>query len=333
MGNDIDMSTPEDKKLTPAEIKRIERFKRINDNRRNRKNPSSVPAKLTRTSAFTPRRRGLNTDSRFNHLYIVPKHSVIRVSGRELGSHHRDALYVVFRLKRKTVVVADDTAPIGRTNLYQTQTTWRELLTKADRTHHTNNIMILMRTFEEIKQVVMTVYEGNPEHLLEEFKRGTLPDAKGAMGNIIHDIQWDGLGLDDRVIIQYGSWTADMITKGNLVSMNTEVQVKLKSDHAKTFWPYIDSQNNHTFVDESMLGFLSGRDLWNERETSASRAQFRKDCKKAFDDMVKAGGLVEWRSEVRGSGQKKTRRYHYTHALPRQIELDFDTADAIEHQA
>ena len=318
------MPQNEDKTLTKAEKERIARFKKINDNRRNRKNPSSVPAKLTRTSAFTPRRRGLNTDSRFSHLYIVPKHSVIRVSGRELGSHHRDALYVVFRLKRKPVVFEDASSPIGRTRLFQTETSWRELLIKAEKTQHTNNIMILMRTFEEIKQVVMTVYDGNPEFLMKEFKNGTLPDAKGRMGNIIHDISWDGLSLDSKVIIQYGSWTADMITRGNLVSMNTEVQMKLKSDHAKSFWPYIDSQNEHSYIDENMLGFLTGRDLWSDTETSATRSQFRKDCKKAFDDMVAGGGLAKWHAEIMGSGRSKTRRYHYIHALPRQIELNFD---------
>ena len=61
-------------------------------------------------------------------------------------------------------------------------------------------------------------------------------------------------------------------------------------------------------------------------ETSATRAQFRKDCRQAFQDMVKAGGLKTFRIEVTGTGLKKGRRYHYAHALPRQIELNLKPA-------
>ncbi len=55
--------------------------------------------------------------------------------------------------------------------------------------------------------------------------------------------------------------------------------------------------------------------------TSARRAQFRKDCRQAFEDMIKAGGLLEWNNEVLGAGRQKSHRYHYKHALPRQMEL------------
>ena len=41
----------------------------------------------------------------------------------------------------------------------------------------------------------------------------------------------------------------------------------------------------------------------------------------AFNDMVAAGGLSEWRCEVLGFGRQKSYRYHYTHALPRQGAL------------
>jgi hypothetical protein len=37
--------------------------------------------------------------------------------------------------------------------------------------------------------------------------------------------------------------------------------------------------------------------------------------------MVKAGGLVSWNNEIRGSGRQKSHRYHYQHAMPRQMEL------------
>ena len=82
------------KELTPEEKRRLERV----SGRRGRQRPAKVPARLVRTSAFAPKRRGLITDSSFQRLYVVRGHSVVRVSGRELGTQHRDALYAVFRL-------------------------------------------------------------------------------------------------------------------------------------------------------------------------------------------------------------------------------------------
>ena len=91
------MSDPTDRALSPAERKRLEKFK----NRRGRKNPARIPARLARTSAFAPKRTRLITDSNFERLYVVPGHSVIKVSGRELGTQHRDTIYAVFRLPKK----------------------------------------------------------------------------------------------------------------------------------------------------------------------------------------------------------------------------------------
>jgi len=44
--------------------------------------------------------------------------------------------------------------------------------------------------------------------------------------------------------------------------------------------------------------------------------------------MVKAGGLQEWSEEIRGKGKKKTRRYHYVHALQTQMELNLENPNA-----
>ncbi len=66
---------------------------------------------------------------------------------------------------------------------------------------------------------------------------------------------------------------------------------------------------------------LAGRELWGEGSSSASRAQFRKECREAFRDMIQASGLTSFREEVTGSGWRKSRRYHYEHAAPRQFEL------------
>ena len=319
--------------LSEAEIRRLERLERARANRRGRKNPAAVPARLARTSAFAPKRRNLITDSKFRRTYIVPGHSYIEVAGRELGSQHRDALYAVFRLKPRRIQVPnpgfDARLPAQYSGnsrmlvIYETQTTWRELVKTLGLSEHTNNLLTLLTVYEDLQTVVIRVQEGDPAKILEANRRGML-GGPGLQGNIIDSISWDGVNLDSRVTVRYGEWVREMIEKTRLVSLNAEVQFALVSDHAKSFWPYIDSMTGHTYVDETMLAALVGRDLWDERETSATRAQFRKDCRQAFQDMTRAGGLKSFRIEVTGTGHKKGRRYHYIHALPRQIELKLD---------
>lgn len=320
---DVTRVTP---RLNDADIARIERIKK---RRKGRQNPAKVPARLTRTSAFAAKRRGLITDSTFEKLYLVPGHSVVRVKGRELGTQHRDAIYAIFRLpsERVTSKREGQTGFAAYMTMYEVRTTWRDILQAMRLTFHANNITELHFTLEEIKQVVLTVYEGDEKRNAELYKMGKLPGDAGRMGNLIQDIEWEGLRLDDRVRIVYGDWTADMIRSAKLVSLNADVQFALNSDYAKSFWPYIDGMTLHSWIDEEMLAHLVGRDLWSEHETSASRAEFRKICRRAFDDMKRAGGLVEWRSEVRGAGRKKTHRYHYVHALRQeqeQMELPID---------
>lgn len=307
------------------ERRRLERAERSRQNRRGRVNPAPVPAKLTRTSAFAPKRHGLITDANFQRLYVVPNHSAVFVSGRELGSQHRDALYATFRIKPKLIRISPEEAPAEAPEtlhrLCEARTTWRSLLSAMGRSEHVNNLLTLMNTFKELKQVVITVQEGDPETILSQYKKGLLA-GPGIMDNILQNIEWEGADLDSAVTIRYGIWVRQMFEKTRLVSLNADVQFKLSSDHAKTFWPYIDSHPNNSFVDEDVLAALCGRDLWGDAETSASRAQFRKDCRQAFDDMVACHGLGTWTEEVRGKGRRKTRRYHYTHYLPRQMELD-----------
>lgn len=315
-------------KLSEAERKRLERLARTRQNRRGRKAPAVVPSRLARTSAFTPKRRNLITDSNFHRVYVVPGHSVIEVRGRELGSQHRDAIYALFRRKATSLSIPNP-AYGGQPwesetlNLYETRTTWRELLRAMNRTEHTNNLLVLLATFEEIKQVVITVKEGDPDAIAKEAADGRVGGVRGRMGSIIDDVEWSGVNLDSELTIRYGQWVREMIEKTHLVSLNADVQFRLTSDHAKSFWPFIDSQPNHNYVDEERLAELAGRDLWDpKRETSATRAQFRKDCRQAFEDMVKAGGLATYHIEILGSGRRKSRRYHYLHGLSRQLELD-----------
>ena len=321
--------------LSAAEIRRLERLERTRANKRGRKSPAAVPARLARTSAFAPKRRNLITDSKFRRTYIVPGHSYIEVVGRELGSQHRDALYAVFRLKPRRAHVPNpafnarlpDYHPgNGRTlAIYETLTTWRELVKTLGLSEDTNNLLTLLTVFEELQSVVIRVQDGDPARIQEANRRGLL-GGPGMQGNIIDGISWDGVNLDSQVTVRYGEWVREMIEKARLVSLNAEVQFALASDHAKSFWPYIDSMADHSYVDEGMLAALAGRDLWAGHETSATRAQFRKDCRQAFQDMVKAGGLKRFRIEVTGTGLKKGRRYHYAHALPRQIELNLKPA-------
>ncbi|WP_333630726.1 hypothetical protein [Agrobacterium cavarae] len=319
------------KPLTEGELARLERMKRSVQNRRGRKQPSVMPAKLARTSAFAPRRKGLITDSNFMRVYEVPGYSVVEVRGRELGSQHRDAIYALFRLPRAKISMPNPsykprtfTAPT--ISCYETRTTWRELLKVMGKGEHVNNLLSLLNTFQEIQQVSLTIHQGSSIEELEKIRKsraaGVLPDTAGSASPIIKELSWDGAQLDSGITVQYGTSVLEMIEKAYLVSINAEVQFRLKSDHAKTFWPFIDSQPNHSYIDEERLAHLAGRSLWAEDMTSAHRAQFRKECREAFNDMRMAGGLREWREEVTGSGRNKSRRYHYVHASPRQLEMD-----------
>lgn len=303
--------------LSDAEKKRLERVGKC----RARNRPAKVPARLVRTSAFAPKRRGLITDSSFERLYVVRGQSVVRVAGRELGSQHRDALYAVFRMSHKQVVQQDDAAKIGYRRYLQVDTTWRELLKSMGLSQHVNNVAALHFTFEDIKKVVVTVYEGDENAILAQYRAGKLPKDGGRMGNMLHDVEWDGLGLDDEVRVFYGEWSANMVMSAKLVSLNADVQFALSSDYAKSFWPYIDSYQDFSWIDEDRLAELVGRDLWGPHENAETRRDFRSKCRKAFDDMVRAAGLISWREEIRGHGWNKSRRYHYHHAMSEQLEL------------
>ncbi len=313
--------------LSPKQKLRIERLK----NRKGRKKPAKVPARLTRTSAFAPKRRGLITDSSFRRIYVVPNHSIVQVVGRELGSQHRDALYALLRLPSKPVKVMGE-GFLGYSYLLEVRTTWRELVRCLNLTEHANNVANLVLTFEELMQVVMTVYESremSQEKILEKLREGGTPDTALKMRHILHSVDAEGVNLDSKVKVVFGEWMVESMTNLKLVSLNAEVQFALKSDYAKSFWPYIDSFTKHTFVDEEVLCALVGRELFGPTETSATRRDFRNYCRHAFHDMVRVGGLFEWREEIRGIGREKTRRYHYRLAYPQQMELGLNTSDTV----
>jgi hypothetical protein len=321
--------------LSEAEERRLRRFKRSMENRRGRTNPAVVPGKLARTSAFAPRRYNLATSSDFECVYTVRPHTVIHVVGRELGSQHRDAIYAIFRCRARKVTepnlayVAGSTDPLTafpRVEYYYTQTTWRDLLATTGRTAHVNNLGVLLRCFEEIRSVTFRVYQGPFDEYEAQVRRGRLP-AAGFSDNLINEIRWDGVSLDSTVTVKYGSWVRKAFEAKNLVSLNADVYFRLKSDYAKSFWPFIDSQPSYTFVDDATFGDLAGRDY--RAEDSKRRAKFREDIVQALDDIVAAGGLRDWRCEVIGRGRTKTYRYHYRHTLERQGVLPLGATEEI----
>jgi hypothetical protein len=317
--------------LSDDQLNLLERAERSRQNRRGRKKPAVMPDRLARTSAFTPRRQGLITDSNFVRVYEVPGYSVVEVKGRELGSQHRDAIYALFRMPRTKVTMANPEYRRGtflspQKTHYEMHTTWRQLLRAMGRVEHLNNLLSLMQVLSEIRQVNFIVHQGKSlkdmERIHKTRARNLLPDGAGRVSGLIESIEWTGGQLDSDISVEFGPTVLEMIEKAALVSINADVQFRLKSDHAKTFWPFIDSQPTFTYVDEERLAHLAGRDLWGVGETSATRAQFRKECREAFRDMQAAGGLKEWREEITGVGRAKSRRYHYLHAAPRQMELD-----------
>lgn len=301
-------------------------------NRRGRTRPARVPSKLTRTSAFVPRRQGLITDRKFSRTYEVPGGSVCTVTGGELGTQHRDVVVAIFRHpaergtmtnpqynpKSKHYLDLQKEVPV-----YFVKTTWRGMIESMENKPHQNNLRTLLDLFHDLQAVSICMEEGSLDEVLAARERGELA-GRGVSSSVIYKVEWSGKDLDDTLTVIYGDYVRHAIDSHYLVSLNAEVQFKLKNDHAKTFWPYIDSQPNNHFIDEDLLAALAGRSLHSEEETSKTRNNFRVTCRKAFDDMIAAGGLASYKEEVIGKGRNKSRRYYYKHALQRQIEIDLD---------
>jgi hypothetical protein len=315
--------------LSEAEKKRLARDERTRRNRRGRTNPSAVPARLTRTSAFSPRRFGL-VDRSTERTFHVPGHSVVVVKGGELGSQHRDMIYALFRLRNKIASfrMRNPDAPLNGTtdgipshiDVVESVVSWRDLLRTMGKTEHVNNLLTAKNVMEDLRQIIMTIYDGDPDEVMRRLQSGRLPPGKGQITGVIDLVEWEGANLDSKVRVRWGKAVMAAFRSRHLVSLNAEVQFALKSDYAKSFWPFIDSNPTHAYVDETMLASLVARDLFGGSETNAQRSQFRKDCRQAFEDMVRAGGLLKYRQEEIGSGRLKMRRYHYKHALPRADE-------------
>ena len=308
------------------EIARLERFERTRANRRGRRVPAVMPAKLTRTSAFAPRKKNLSANADFVRVYAVRPHSVIEVRGRELGSQHRDALVALFRTRAARFEMrnpkwrdgADFRVP-RQLVYYETATTWRALLQATGRTAHVNNLGTLLRSLEELRSVSFRVFSGSFEQYEAGSRGGRLAGA-GFSDTLISSIEWSGISLDARLTVRYGQWVKDMFEAKSLVSLDADVYFKLRSDYAKAIWPYIDGKPTHAWINASNAAELCGEDYANV--TTKRRVKLREELRQAFEDLVEAGGLAEWSCDTIGQGRGKTYRYRWTHAKPRQAELD-----------
>lgn len=323
--------------LSEAEQKRLERLQRTKQNRRGRKFPVAIPAELTRTSAFAPRRFDLIEDRNFSRVYVVHARSIIEVTGRELGSQHRDALYALFRLPSRRIKLEREEEPLGilpgirsADTIVEAYGTWRDILKIMGLSEHANNMLTVLKNFEELRQVNLRVYTGSHEQYLRETRAGRIPSA-GFSDNFLGRIEWSGVRLDSKVTVRYGEWLRQVFEKKHLVSLNSQVYFSLQSDYAKSIWPFIDGQPNHFYIDETVIAELLGRDLegmnWRER------GNFREGCRRAFEDMKVAGGLASYKVEQIGSGRVKLYRYTYVHALPREVEKLAAQAGAAAEQA
>ncbi|TPG38243.1 hypothetical protein EAH89_29540 [Roseomonas nepalensis] len=310
------------------EIARLQRFEKTRANRRGRQNPAVLPAKLTRTSAFAPRKKGLDLD-RTTRIYAVKPHSVVEVHGRELGSQHRDALYALFRVRAARFELsnpewregADFRVPKNIV-IYETSTTWRALLQATGRTAHVNNLATLLRSLEEMRSVSFRIYSGTYEQYEAGIAKGRLPGA-GFSDTLISEISWSGVDLDSRLSIRYGKWVRDMFESRTLVSLDGDTYFKLKSDYAKSIWPFIDGKPSHSWIDDVDIAALCGEDYLNA--PIKRRVKFRGEIRQAFDDLVRAGGLASWSCDAIGVGRVKTYRYRWNHQRLRQAELDLQS--------
>jgi hypothetical protein len=241
---------------------------------------------------------------------------VVEVTGRELGTRHRDALVALFRLRARRVEAKTDN---GERLVYcSTETTWRELLVASGLTIHVTNLLTALRVLQELQRVTIRIFRGSHEEYLRAEARGLLVGA-GWSDALIGRIEWDGANLDSEVRVTYGEWVRRTLEERHLVAVDAAVYFRLKSDYARCWWPYIDSQPSYSWIDVEMLATLAGRDY--KGETTKQRVKLREEARQALNDMVSAGGLESWSQETLGSGRAKSYRYHYKRSGGPQGEL------------
>ncbi len=302
--------------LSEVERRRLERLERIRRNARGRRVPAVMPSRLARTSAFAPRQQGLVSDADFARIYVVPPHSVVEVRGRELGTRHRDMMVALFRLRARRVEATTDRGE--RLVFCRTETTWRELLAASSVGTHVNNLLTALRILEELRGTTIRVYRGTFEDYEAAARRERLAGA-GWSDALIGKIEWAGATLDSRLTVEYGEWVRRTLEERHLVAIDADVYFRLASDHARCWWPYIDSQPAHSWIGIETLARLAGRDY--ATMTTRQRIKLREEVRQALDDMVAASGLASWACEQVGSGRAKSYRYLYARAAGPQAQL------------
>ncbi len=181
------------------------------------------------------------------------------------------------------------------------------------------DLFFVLSGYEELRSVSFRFYQGDFSAYEEAAKTGRLAGA-GYSDNLLGHIEWEGVGLDSIVKVTYGEWVRSMFESRSLASINGEAYFRLRSDYAKAFWPYIDSQPDYSWVSVDTLAELAGRNYTTE--TTRQKLKFREECRQAFSDMTAAGGLASWSCDETGSGRRKSYRYNYVHNLPK-IEAAF----------
>ena len=335
LGDDLPNYSAFKKQKQPSKEPRPEltRSERSTKNKRGRVNPSKVPAKLTRTSAFLPQSNNLNTDRNFEKVYVVPGYSVLRISGGELGYQHRDALYTLFRLTPSLNIPEEYrrqlTGALRHNEVYLcAQSTWRELLDLSGVSPHVNTILTLKKLLQDFQHTLIEEVIGDPEVILEKQKKGRL-GGPGSSLPVITGIFWGGDGLNDKIAVVYGESVQKAFRDRYLVSLDHEVQRELKTGYGKSIWPFIDGQPNYTYLPEDTITALIGVNIWEDQTLPTGkvlkayniRADFRKKCRKAFQDMQEKGGLASWNIVKERKRGKTLHTYHYIHGKTRQLEL------------
>ena len=306
------------KPLSEAELARLERLERSKRNLRGRRAPAVLPSRLARAAAFSPKARGLSDDASMVRVFAVRPWAVVEVRGRELGTRHRDALISLFRLRARRFEVIGSDGKVASA-VYRTETTWRDMLLASGVRPHVNNLLVALRVLDELRSVTLRVFMSSWSDYEAAVAKGRLASA-GWSDGVIGAIEWDGVSLDSKVTATYGEYVRMAFETRHLVSVNADVYFRCKTDYAKAWWPHIDSQPDHEWIAVETLAELVGRD--HRAEDGKKRSRFREDVQRAMDDLVRAGGLSGWACEQVGQGRAKTYRYRYTHALPRQGQLE-----------
>jgi hypothetical protein len=60
--------------------------------------------------------------------------------------------------------------------------------------------------------------------------------------------------------VTYGEWVRDMFEARSFASIDGDTYFRLRSDYAKSIWPFIDSQPGYRWVAVETLAELVGRD-------------------------------------------------------------------------